>query len=244
MKTVKKTITAALVLFMITLTQSCVINGVNAISGDGNVESRSYEIDKFNVLKLGGSFNVIITEGTQEKLVIKTDENLYQYLNVESGNNVLSIYSDRDIVLRPTKLEIHLTYTALEQVLVSGACKLKSETTIRSDSFMLNISGAGAGELDVEAEKLRTKVSGAASLTLTGTATTHEASLSGASSLKANDLITENTVIKLSGAGSATVHATETLDANLSGVGSIKYSGDPKTKQTDVSGIGRISSDE
>ena len=241
MKSIKTKITAVLVMVMLVMSQGCVVNGVNSVGGDGNVELRNYDIDKFNVLKLGGSFSVILTEGKEEKLSIETDENLHQYLNVESKNNVLNIYSDRDVVLRPTKLVVHVTYKNLEKVDISGACKLTSESTIRSDSFILSISGAGSGELNIETKTLKTDVSGAASLALAGTAATHNVSLSGASSLNAEELITEKTVISLSGAGAAKVHATEALDASVSGVGSIKYHGEPKQKNTKVSGIGKIS---
>lgn len=244
MKTSRTYFSAIFAVLFFTITQGCMINGVNTERGDGNVEARSYEIDMFDSIELGGSFSVVLTEGEEESLTIETDQNLFEYLNVKSENNVLDISSDRDIVLRPTKLEVHITYTSLEKVSVSGACKLMAETTIRSESFTLNISGAGAGELDIVAETLTTDISGAASLTITGRATNHKASLSGASSLKAEELVTESTDISLSGAGSATVYAAESINAKLSGVGSIKYAGNPEKKQTNVSGIGKISSIE
>ena len=44
---------------------------------------------------------------------------------------------------------------------------------------------------------------------------------------------------QISGLGSATVWATETLDASISGAGNIEYYGDPQvTKQ--VSGLGNV----
>ncbi len=243
MKTLKTTIPAALIfVIFILISQGCAINGVNTLSGDGNIETVTHEIDKFDVLKLSGSFNVILSEGEKENLVIETDENLHQHINVEIKNDVLHIYSDRDIVLRPTKLDIHVTYTGLEKIISAGACRITADTTIRSEAFTLELSGAGSCELNIETEELKTNVSGAASIILTGAATTHKVSLSGAGSLKAEELITENTVIDLSGAGAATVHATESLNASLSGVGSIKYTGNPEIKHKNVSGIGIIKS--
>ncbi len=234
------TITAILIFGMSFIYQGCGINGVNTLSGDGNVETNHYEIDRFKTLKLVGMFNVILIEGEKEKLIIETDSNLFQHINVEVKNNVLSIYSDRDILLRPTKLDIHITYTDLDEIISSGACNLTFESTIRSEAFRLKISGAGSGKMNIETEKLKTDISGAASFIITGRATTHEVCLSGAGNLKAEYLITENTIIDLSGAGVAVVHATKTLDAKLSGVGSIKYAGKPDVKRANVTGIGRI----
>ncbi len=242
MKKFKTTFTTTFLMVLIFLSQGCSVNGVNTLSGDGNVQEKHYEIDEFNSLKLGGSLNIVLTEGDKPGLIVETDENLHPHINIESEDKVLNIYSNRDIVLRPTKLNIYITYTSLEKILTSGASKITTETLISSESFILEISGACSGELHIETENLKTDVSGAASIRLKGTASLHNITLSGASSLKAEELITEKTVIRLSGAGSATIYASEDLDATLSGVGSIKYAGDPKTKNTNVSGIGKISS--
>ncbi len=240
MKTTIPTITAIFIFAISFLYQGCVVNGVNTLRGDGNVLTKHYEIDQFKGLKLTGMFNVILIEGEKENLVIETDSNLYKHINVEVKDNFLSIYSDRDIVLRPTRLDIYVTYTGLDEISSSGACNLTFESTIRSETFILKISGAGSGKMNIETEKLKTDISGAASFTITGIATTHNALLSGAGNLQAQELFTENTIIDLSGAGAAVVYATETLDARLSGVGSIKYAGKPEIKSANVTGIGRI----
>jgi len=229
MKTLKSTLLLTLLFSVLFIAQGCMFNDVNSIKGEGSIIVKEHEIGNFNTIELGGAFEVMLKEGAETKLTIETDENLHQYINIETKNNELHVYSDRDKALRPSKLKVHITYTDLKKLSIGGACSLNSETTIYSDTFEFNISGAGSGKLDIETEKLTTDVSGAASL-------------SGASNLKAENLHTKNTVIRLSGAGAAKVFASEVIDANLSGVGSIKYGGNPEIKKTNVSGIGRISS--
>ncbi len=242
MKTLKSTLLLTLLFSVLFIAQGCMFNDVNSIKGEGSIIVKEHEIGNFNTIELGGAFEVMLKEGAETKLTIETDENLHQYINIETKNNELHVYSDRDKALRPSKLKVHITYTDLKKLSIGGACSLNSETTIYSDTFEFNISGAGSGKLDIETEKLTTDVSGAASITLTGIAASHNVSLSGASNLKAENLHTKNTVIRLSGAGAAKVFASEVIDANLSGVGSIKYGGNPEIKKTNVSGIGRISS--
>ncbi len=60
----------------------------------------------------------------------------------------------------------------------------------------------------------------------------------GASALL--ELVAREVEIGISGAGDATVHATESLKARVSGVGNITYYGDPEHKRTKVSGLGHI----
>ncbi len=241
MKPLKHKFLLTTVLFAFLLNTGC-INEVNTLKGDGNLTTMNHDIGYFNKLDLRGMFNVILKEGKEESLVIETDDNLHQHINIEIKNNVLHINSDRDIMLRPSKMDIRITYTDLENLSSGGACNLTGKTTIRAESFTLDISGAAAGELNFETENLETNVSGASSITLTGYANSHKVTLSGASKLMAKNLNTEKTLINLSGAGAANIYATQLLDASLSGVGSIKYEGNPKTRLTNVSGIGSIRS--
>jgi hypothetical protein len=83
-------------------------------------------------------------------------------------------------------------------------------------------------------------VSGAANIHFNGRAEKHNARLSGASNMRAEELRSEHTRISLSGAGSAHVFASEKLEASLSGVGSIRYYGEPNNINIDKSGIGTI----
>jgi hypothetical protein len=46
--------------------------------------------------------------------------------------------------------------------------------------------------------------------------------------------------VDLSGAGDVHVHATESLDASVSGAGRVLYPGDPADVKTDVSGAGTV----
>lgn len=54
------------------------------------------------------------------------------------------------------------------------------------------------------------------------------------------ELLCSNMDVTVSGIGSAKVYASKVLTATLNGVGSIKYKGDPETKNFDTNGIGSI----
>ena len=52
--------------------------------------------------------------------------------------------------------------------------------------------------------------------------------------------MTGTTVIELSGAGEATVHATKQLDVSLSGAGSVTAYGRPAIVHKSISGVGEL----
>ena len=72
---------------------------------------------------------------------------------------------------------------------------------------------------------------------LAGSAANLEVALSGAGTVKASRLETDKAVVRLSGVGTATLWAKETLDASISGAGVIEYYGKPQITEH-TSGLG------
>lgn len=214
----------------------------DVVKGDGNVVVRTVEVASFNAIDLGGMFDVTLEPGSDLTVTVQTDENLQELVTIEVRGEVLNISNERNTVLRPTEMKVHIVYPALERIRVGGACKINSDQVLESEDMELEISGAASIDLAVDVKSLFTKVSGAGDITLEGQATTHRLILSGASNLDAENLVTRETDVKLSGAGSAHVNATGTLKANLSGIGSIRYWGDPSETIFDKSGLGSIKS--
>ncbi len=208
--------------------------------GDGNVVKHTMAINYFDEIDLSGSFNVRLTQGTDLQAVIETDKNLQELVELEVKGNTLYVSTVGDAILRPTRMDLFITYPQLRRFSIGGACKIGSDQVIVSDALTFDISGAAEIDLGIETQVLNTRLSGAGNITLEGSAREHFISLSGASNLQAEKLITETTHIELSGAGSAQVFASEFLKAHLSGVGSIRYHGNPSSTQINKSGLGII----
>ena len=64
---------------------------------------------------------------------------------------------------------------------------------------------------------------------------------SGAASISMDKLDTDRLDIVNSGVGSITCYASERIEGRVSGVGSLKYAGNPKNKDNKRSGVGSIS---
>ncbi len=223
---------------------ACTFGTGKVIKGDGNVVTTLHETGFFNNINIQGVFNVQLVPGKDLPVELITDENLQELIVVEVRKNTLHVRTTKEAIYNPTKMELHIPYSELEKITIGGACKLGSETAVVSDNLMFEVSGAADIDLILQVQSLRTRVSGAANISLEGTADKHSANLSGASNMRAENLITKDTQINLSGAGSAHVYASESFDASLSGVGTIRYSGDPVKKNISKSGIGSIRASE
>lgn len=219
---------------------ACTFGTGQVIKGDGNVIESTHIVGDFDQLNVQGVFEVRLVQDEGQPVMLATDKNLQELILIEVRNQTLYVSTTKEAIYNPTIMELQIPYSKLEKITIGGACKLGSEIIVVSNDLMLEVSGAADIDLIVDVQTLRTRVSGAANISLEGTAGEHIANLSGASSLRAEKLLTNSTQINLSGAGSAHVHADESLDASLSGVGSIRYYGDPGKKQISRSGIGTI----
>ncbi len=219
---------------------SCTIGGSHVIRGDGNVVSTVHSVDHFKNIDIAGVFDVILEHGAEPMVTLKTDENLQELIFIEIRDNALHVGPTEDAIYNHTQMELHVIYPSLEQIHVGGACKLRANNPIYSDKLSFRVSGAADIELEVSVDDLQTRVSGAGNLNFSGTTIKHYIALSGASNLRAENLKSKDTRISMSGAGSAHVHASDRLQASLSGIGSIRYYGNPGEVKIDKSGLGSV----
>jgi hypothetical protein len=104
----------------------------------------------------------------------------------------------------------------------------------------LRLLGAGSIEAaDLKGERLAVSLGGTGSVTVKGTADALDVTHSGAGALHGEGLRAKRVTVNLSGVGNAEVHATQSLDVSLTGVGSVLYVGSPAVRQNIV-GVGTV----
>lgn len=194
--------------------------GFWGIRGNGRVKQESRNIREFENLDAGGAFTIKVHVGPAPSIRVSAEENLLYFIRTYVKGNTLYIDTKKNISPRKEIL-IDITTPNIRSVYVSGANDI-SVDGVNTDDFSVDLSGAGHVYVD-------------------GTANRFNADLSGAGSLNAKDLKANDVRVSVSGAASADVYAKVSLDASVSGVGSIDYYGDPQKTSTSVSGVGSIS---
>ncbi|MEM6523096.1 MAG: head GIN domain-containing protein [Bacteroidota bacterium] len=207
--------------------------------GNGIVITENFTVENFNKIDVGGSFEIRLEKRSTPGVTITTDENLFDFISVTSDGERLTISSEKTLVSRDG-VQVVIGYSELRAISVGGAASLISDQTISEDYLDLEMSGAGAVDLDLDMKALEISVSGAGAMELTGQVIEQRIRMSGAGGLDAKDLVSEKCEIDISGVGGASVHVTEKLMATVSGVGGITYRGNPTDVQKDVSGIGTV----
>ncbi len=218
-----------------------IITGCDApIRGDGNKIIATHYLDDFENIEISGNFEVQLIADTTTLLIVEADKNLHEYINFKTNNDLLTVNSEK-IMVSQKNLQIKIHYSTLKNLTSAGTSAISNTYPIKSESLELNIPGAGSINLELEVEQLSINLPGAGVIKLIGYANHQQVELSGTGSYNGFNLISNETKIVLNGVGKAEVNAREKLDAQINGIGSISYMGDPAIISQEVHGLGKIS---
>ena len=191
------------------------------VRGRGNIESRDFDVENFAAINISGVYEVVWQQSETASATIEMYENLFEYVEVSVRENTLHVDSRRAINIRnnDTVPRIYLYSPSLEMVNFYGALHAENWDTVQTESFSLSVSGAASADIDFDVQTLDVDLSGAGDLDLTG------------------NIDTANIV--LSGAGNIEIDVSNYLNVNISGVGRVRYGGNP-TITRDISGLGTL----
>ena len=206
-----------------------------------DTNTRTYSVKPFTKIYLEGAYKVILEQGKQPGLRIKTDEDNFKYIDVQSDTQSLSLkitkkHFDFD------ELILYITFSDLENVVIEGGIRLETKGYVELKDFYMHVSGGASIEMNMKANDVKVIGEGGVKFKFNGIANSLNATFSGAGYFDAIDLKTKQCDIRIEGAGAGSVYATETLNATISGVGKIRYKGDPKVFKK-LEGIGIVSRD-
>jgi len=196
-------------------------------------------VGDFNGIKAGDTFNVNISQGDANTVKVDAPDNLQSQVKTEVKNGILVISGDGTIK-SDKPIVISVSVKSISSIEVSGSADVKTENQLTCDNLSVESNGAGNVHLDLKASAIKVIISGAGDVVLKGNASFFDANVSGAGDLKASNLQANKVKAVVTGAGSAKVNAVESIDANVSGAGSIIYKGHPADRNVSISGVGSV----
>jgi hypothetical protein len=211
------------------------------IHGNGIIKTVEKPISPFTEVEADGDIKLIVTQGDTKPIKIEGDENILSYIEVIQEGNRVKIQTREGVNLIPSgDLNVYVSSPTYKSIEVSGSSDIVGQNRITSsDELNLQASGAGDIQMEVDAPKITSGISGSGSIKLKGQTKDLDIDLSGAGHAYCYELLTENTTVQISGAGSAQVYASVKLKADVSGAGNISYKGNASVSQ-DISGAGSV----
>jgi hypothetical protein len=192
------------------------------VGGAGAATTQTRQVPSFTGIDALGSAKVNVSVGGTQSVVVHAGRNLIDQVTTDVRSGVLQIgmrpgmrlFSGGDVT-------VDITVPALDSVKLTG-------------SGDVDVSG-------VSAQQFTAVLPGSGRVVVSGTAQTVQAQLAGSGQLELSNLRAQDVAAEISGSGDVTVYASRSLDATVSGSGSIRYAGDPAQVNRNVSGSGSIS---
>jgi len=194
-------------------------NVSGCVQGSGSAKEESRSLPAFHGLEVDGAYTVRIACQKDQSVEISADDNLLPLILTEVHDGILRVTSKKSICAS-APMTLTITVETLDLIRSSGA-----------NEFQV---------ADLKGESLEVDLSGSSNMTLDGAVDRLAAKIDGASGLLARQLKTKQVAVAISGAGSAEVHASERLQGDISGVGSIRYAGNPGEVVRNIMGWGDI----
>lgn len=193
----------------------------------GGIQLTAQEsLSSFNRISITGSVKVTLKKGDKNQYTA-TGETDKLKVTVDDGKLRVSRIDINDGWKNPAIVTVW--YTDLRSIACTGGAELAHEGTLAVGDFELNMDAGAHGDLEFDAQSLEVSVGEGAVLRLTGSSKVVEADATTGGILKARDLVAHRVYVNAHTGASATVHATEEIDASATLGGSVSYSGSPAT---------------
>lgn len=184
---------------------------------------------------------MILEQSEHVGLRIKTDEDVFEYIDVDSDSETLSLTITKKH-FNFDQLVLYINFVDLEELVIKGGVKLETKGYIDLTDFHLQVEGGAKIEMELKVDDLKVVGEGGVSFEFRGVAENFDVRISGAGHLDADQLKSETVSVAIEGVGGASVYATKYLKARIEGVGKIRYRGDPEVDKI-INGIGFVSRD-
>ncbi len=198
-------------------------------------EMNQYDLSNFEAVELSGIFNVRIEQGDEYEVEVRgSDRQKRLYEIFREGETLIIDYENNGRIsfwenseFEDDQITINITMPHLRELNVKGAGKLRVRG-FDENNMEVKLLGAISADGRVDVKNLNLSLTGLSHFDLDGEGRTMDVSLTGASVLNAYQFEVRHAIVDASGASSAKINATETLEIEESFASSVSHRGDPE----------------
>jgi hypothetical protein len=217
--------------------------GNTKVVGNGDITTKTVNTSDYDNVEVVGFMDVELISGAEGAISVTTDDNIHEYLEIETEGNTLKISVKKKTNIRTRKgIKIKVPFTDLKEVSLVGSGDIVSNTPIKGSAVELQLVGSGDMELVLDVNQLDVNLNGSGDMDLKGKAKRLEVKLAGSGDFNGKQLQADDTEAFVAGSGDIEVAAKNSLKARVNGSGSIYYAGKPERTDTKVIGSGSIKS--
>jgi hypothetical protein len=190
--------------------------------GAANADPQASEprsVPAFHAIELAGTMEIDVTIGKAQTVQVSGEADLLAKVTTVVKDGVLVVDTERNM-RRRHHLRVAITVPDLSSVALSGTGEMKI-AGLANQSFAISLPGTGQ-------------------LSITGSTSSLRVVVDGTGQINAKDLTAKSAKVEVNGTGSAVLRVSDSLEANVTGTGSIDVHGKPARVKKSVSGVGSI----
>ncbi|MDR1469404.1 MAG: DUF2807 domain-containing protein [Spirochaetaceae bacterium] len=207
--------------------------------GNGNIITDERNLLPFQEITVSGGTEVRFHTSTEYRAVVTIDSNLNEYFETIVRNEALIIKHKPLRSYLFTKEIVDVYCPSIAGITISGSGRFEAIDKITTPVFKTDISGSGTIYGTIESNSFSARISGSGEINITGSSQGAEIKISGSGYFNGTELRINDCSIDISGNGKVNVFVEDNLNGKISGLGRIKYRGNPKIDFRN-SGSGRI----
>lgn len=211
-----------------------------------NNDTQDRHLSGFHAIEVSGSFDVYIVQGTTESVKIDAPASAISHIATEVSGGTLKIYSKDHFSWGNLfsgghkKIVIYVSVKDVNKIALTGSGDVYFKDGINAYALHLAVTGSGNLSGKINAKTLESAVTGSGNVKISGHADNSKVTVTGSGNYSGRDVTTTNTVVHVGGSGNASVNATGSLEASVTGSGDVRYSGNPKNISRSKTGSGDI----
>lgn len=183
-----------------------------------------------------GSFH--IKQSNNTIVSVNCEPKVYRLLSFKVSDKTLSI-SARKSFSSQEPIEFVIQSNSIRRLTANAPADITMEK-ISGDELVVNILGASDVSLkDVSLRSLFVNLEGSGSVLASGRTINQTIESNGSASFQAEDLKSDNSSIRVVGAGEAALNVHSKLSVSIDGSATVTYSGNPQVSKT-INGSGTI----
>lgn len=219
---------------------SCRFTNGKRIKGNGHVISQDRGLAGFTGVESDGSYDIHVGSGNHS-VKIEGEDNILPYIETYIDGGILKIRTKNGYWLQPDReVRIYVTAPSFSKVHSNGSGNIIGQNKLTSSGKMdLSIHGSADMNLEVDAPEVEASISGSGNINIKGQTKTFRSEVVGSGDIRAMDLLSEETNVKIMGSGDADVYSSVKLDVDVAGSGDVRYKGGAQVN-SHIAGSGEV----
>lgn len=166
--------------------------GKNSIKGEGEVISKSFDLNDFDSIEINGHADVTFTQSSVYEVTLRTQANIFDYVDFHVVGSTLVLETKDKQNVHATVYDVTIQAPALKSIEVNGAADFKIPSGLRMDGdLMVEVNGSGDLTFDrIQCVNLSVEANGACDVDMTSVE------------------VLKNLAVEVNGAGDVNLHGS------------------------------------